>query len=83
MRCANTSGLEQNPPLFSVPIPQMAREVAAGMQYLHEHNIVHGDLNPANVLLKRDDASVLGYAAKIADFGLSVHMHAEQVRGQT
>ena len=23
---------------------QMAREVAAGMVYLHEHNIIHGDL---------------------------------------
>ena len=30
------------------------------------------------MLLKREDASVLGYTAKIADFGLSVHMHAEQ-----
>lgn len=37
--------------------------------------------NPANVLLKQDDGSVLGYAAKIADFGLSVHMNAEQVTG--
>ena len=25
---------------------QMAREVAAGMLYLHNHNIIHGDLNP-------------------------------------
>ncbi|KAG2491887.1 hypothetical protein HYH03_009839 [Edaphochlamys debaryana] len=57
---------------------QMSREVAAGLQYLHEHNIIHGDLNPANVLLKKDDTSVLGYTAKIADFGLSVHMQAEQ-----
>ncbi|GFR48796.1 hypothetical protein Agub_g10746, partial [Astrephomene gubernaculifera] len=57
---------------------QMAREVASGLQYLHEHNIIHGDLNPANVLLKHDDGSVLGYTAKIADFGLSVHMQAEQ-----
>ncbi|GLI68318.1 hypothetical protein VaNZ11_012681, partial [Volvox africanus] len=57
---------------------QMAREIAGGLQYLHEHNIIHGDLNPANVLLRRDDSSVLGYAAKIADFGLSVHMQGEQ-----
>ncbi|GIL86275.1 hypothetical protein Vretifemale_14681, partial [Volvox reticuliferus] len=57
---------------------QMAREIAVGLQYLHEHNIIHGDLNPANVLLRRDDSSVLGYTAKIADFGLSVHMQAEQ-----
>lgn len=56
----------------------MASEVAAGMQYLHANSIIHGDLNPANILLTQDEASVLGYSAKIADFGLSVYMQEGQ-----
>lgn len=28
------------------------REVAAGMNYMHDKRICHGDLNPSNILLK-------------------------------
>ena len=44
---------------------QTAIEICAGMAYLHENALVHGDLNGNNVLL--DGAMV----AKIADFGLT------------
>ncbi|EPQ54916.1 kinase-like protein, partial [Gloeophyllum trabeum ATCC 11539] len=40
-------------------------EVSQGLEYLHCHNIVHGDLRGGNVLI--DDAS----HARFADFGLS------------
>ncbi len=30
------------------------------------------DLNPSNVLLRKDISSVAGYRVKVADFGLSV-----------
>jgi serine/threonine protein kinase len=33
-------------------IKQVLLDVAAGMEYVHSKGIVHGDLNPANVLLK-------------------------------
>ncbi|KDQ20890.1 hypothetical protein BOTBODRAFT_183600 [Botryobasidium botryosum FD-172 SS1] len=43
-------------------------EVAEGLQYLHESDIVHGDINGKNILI-----SSSGNAC-IADFGLSVMM---------
>ncbi|KAG2499601.1 hypothetical protein HYH03_002542 [Edaphochlamys debaryana] len=48
-----------------------AAEVARGMLHLHDAGVVHGDLKPANVLLRsaRDDRR--GFTAKVADFGLS------------
>ncbi|KAG7385386.1 Leucine-rich repeat serine/threonine-protein kinase 2 [Phytophthora boehmeriae] len=41
-------------------------QAALGLEHLHEHNIVHGDLKNDNILVCE------GGAAKIADFGLSI-----------
>lgn len=43
-------------------------DVAKGLQHLNQHNIVHCDLKPANILLKHIDGE---YHACITDFGLS------------
>jgi serine/threonine protein kinase len=34
------------------PVMTVLREIAAGMNYMHAKRICHGDLNPANILLK-------------------------------
>ena len=50
------------------------RDVAAGMEYLHAHTVVHGDLKACNVLLKpvpRTTFDARGFTAKVADFGLA------------
>jgi serine/threonine protein kinase len=41
-------------------------QVCEALQYAHEHGIVHCDLAPPNILLRRSDG-----AAKLADFGLA------------
>ncbi|KAK7686485.1 hypothetical protein QCA50_010082 [Cerrena zonata] len=41
-------------------------QTANGLTYLHEQNIVHGDIRGANILISTDKV------AKLADFGLSV-----------
>ncbi|KAL4436590.1 hypothetical protein ABPG75_003729 [Micractinium tetrahymenae] len=41
------------------------RQMAAGLAYLHEHHVVHGDVKPENVMLCG------GGAVKIGDFGQS------------
>jgi len=42
--------------------------IAKGLAAIHEQNIVHGDLKPANVLMDRKDGQ---WIPKIADFGLA------------
>ncbi|GFR43680.1 hypothetical protein Agub_g4788, partial [Astrephomene gubernaculifera] len=53
---------------------EAALMVARGLQHVHDKNIVHGDLNPNNVLLVRAPASPLGFCLKVSDFGLSLRM---------
>jgi hypothetical protein len=47
-----------------------ASEVAKGLDFMHGLGVVHGDLKPANVLLKTHRADRRGYVAKVADFGV-------------
>jgi serine/threonine protein kinase len=46
-------------------ILQLATDVAAGMAHVHSRNVVHGDLTPANVLLKTSASTVSGWVAKV------------------
>ncbi|GMH40949.1 hypothetical protein BSKO_08853 [Bryopsis sp. KO-2023] len=56
---------------------RIALDIAQGMEHLHSHGIIHGDLTSKNILLKSPDGSGMGeggtdLTAKIGDFGLSV-----------
>jgi serine/threonine protein kinase len=52
----------------------IAKDIAAGLHYLHSRSIVHMDLKSSNILL-----SNFGMA-KIADVGLSKYQHLSYVR---
>jgi serine/threonine protein kinase len=48
---------------------QLALDVAAGLQALHENNIIHGDVKPDNVLVFDTIDMSRAQMAKLADFG--------------
>ncbi len=57
-----------------IPLDHAARivaEIAEAIEYLRSRNIVHRDIKPSNILL-----SAAGNA-KLADFGLAVHLRAK------
>jgi hypothetical protein len=52
-------------------------EILESVQYLHGNNIIHRDLNPNNIMLKKDEKSKR--FIHIIDFGLiAIHEYAEQ-----
>ena len=44
-------------------------EVAAALQYAHEHHVIHRDLKPSNILISEDPRG--GLTTKIVDFGVA------------
>jgi serine/threonine protein kinase len=66
----------------------IAAEVAGGLAHLHAHGWVHGDVNPANILLGRRGAVLcdLGVARRTGEAGpvrgTAAYMAPEQVKGE-
>lgn len=46
-------------------------DIADGVVALHNHDIVHADLKPANILIFPNHTSPCGLVAKVSDFGFS------------
>lgn len=50
------------------------RDVVSALQYMHDHNTMHGDLNTNNIMLQTDTRDPRGFVAKVADLGLAQSM---------
>lgn len=49
-----------------------ALQVLAGLEFLHNHRVVHRDMKPSNILIQaRNQGGRVVYVPKITDFGLS------------
>jgi serine/threonine protein kinase len=60
------------------------REVADGMQFLHDTaRVVHGDLKSNNILLCVAPTAPYGRTAKVADFGLAKVYEAGETHKST
>lgn len=82
MEYANAGDLKQfaraNPD--SPLLKRFLREVLLGLDYLHNHGIIHRDLKAQNILLL-DRAGQL--TAKISDFGISKNMSSDDTRSSS
>lgn len=73
---AITSGIFTRHPRWPLRVSRraMARtatEIARGMMHLHSCGVVHGDLKPANIMLKASSEDRRGFTVKVGDFGLA------------
>lgn len=68
--------LNEQPNLPVSQVLDIVIQVAQGLAYAHEHNIVHRDVKPSNIMVVRD-----GHV-KITDFGIA-RMESASVRTQT
>lgn len=62
-----------------LPVAQavdVAMQVAEGLAYAHEHQVVHRDIKPANIMIVRDNL------VKITDFGIA-RMRQSEVKTMT
>ena len=55
-------------------------EIAAGLDHIHHHEIVHNDLSSRNILLM---SSKNGIICKLSDFGLSGKKQGKIIKGRT
>jgi serine/threonine protein kinase len=56
-------------------VHQFVDDIFCGLSFLHQYNIVHGDIKPANLLLHQKDDEVIH--GKICDFGFTKEVDDE------
>ncbi len=50
-------------------------QFASGLEYLHENEVVHGNIKPGNILLQEDPDQVGHILVRISDFGLNSFLY--------
>ena len=57
---------------------EILKDILNGLRYLHRMDVIHRDLKPQNVLIKRSISAEHGAVAVITDFGLSLEMKEDK-----
>ncbi len=60
--------LIRNGPISNDKFLTLAIQIARGLTFAHEHNVIHGNIRPSNIMITDEGT------AKLVDFGLSTHM---------
>jgi protein kinase-like protein len=71
------AGRMQHGPLDVATSLRYLRGIAAGLDYAHNHGVVHRDVKPANVLMTNEESPVL------ADFGLAKLLEGSSLKSMT
>lgn len=53
---------------------QLCLDISDGLEVLHKHGIVHGDIKTDNVLVFKQDNPNVPYLGKLSDFGVCISM---------
>lgn len=61
--------IQERGPISSEDLIVVARQVAAGIQAAHQKNVLHRDLKPDNILVRKEGSN---WKVKIIDFGLAL-----------
>ncbi|RZM75677.1 AAA family ATPase [Leptolyngbya iicbica] len=67
--------LMESVPLTVPAVLEIALQVAQALAVIHQHGIIHKDINPANILLNQATGKV-----KIIDFGIATQLSQENTR---
>jgi len=66
----------------ALPLEQIlpiVRQIAAALDYAHEHKVIHRDIKPSNVMVQPSayslQSSVSSPSVKVLDFGLAAQIH--------
>ena len=66
-RCEHPLTAMVGTPMQEGLVLELARQLLAAVQFLHDNDVVHDDLHPGNVLITHTDRPIV----KISDFGIS------------
>jgi serine/threonine-protein kinase len=66
-RCDHALSAMLGEPMQEGLVIELARQLLAAIQFLHDNDVVHDDLHPGNVLITHLDRPIV----KISDFGIS------------
>jgi tRNA A-37 threonylcarbamoyl transferase component Bud32 len=77
---------EDGQPMPMSEVLQVMRDMAAALDYAHAHGIIHRDVKPANIMLRREDrlAQLTGatpFTAVLTDFGVARMLEGLQLTG--
>lgn len=67
-----SSLIRRNGPLDEQSAKRYIAQAASALHYIHDRNILHLDIKPANIMVRTEDDSIV-----LIDFGLAKHYDAE------